>query len=412
MYFFDQDDMLVNHEKINDFILAEISDKNTDSQLYRIVSNHMMHGLCRADNLSCPCTPKGKCTKQFPNKFSEPTMTDSDGFSVYKRPNNGRFIEKVKVKLHNGFVVETINEEVVDEIKDYYDCRYLSACEATWRILGMWEWRKQGYAVGRIHQVPASLGEAYYVRVLLNKVKRKTSWEEVRTVNGKLYDSFRDACFTMRLLDDDKEYIKAIKEGYHTSFGDYVRHLFVMLLMSNSIARPDHAKDMPFEGKVIVFGGDFRQILPVIPGGTRQDEFGDWILKMEDGRLGGPNDDEATIDIPDDILVSDNRAILAPTHDVVGVINDRLLSQIPGEEVVYYSSDSICKSEGVDSTYTESLYSPEVLNGLKLSGIPNRRLALKVGASIMLLRNINQTAGLCNGTRLRILKFAKHVIEA
>ena len=83
------------------------------------------------------------------------------------------------------------------------------------------------------------------------------------------------------------------------------------------------AKDMPFGGKVIVFGGDFRQILPVIPGGTRQDivhaslnssyiwddctvlelttnmrlregsdncniqeikDFGDWILKMEDGR--------------------------------------------------------------------------------------------------------------------------------
>jgi len=27
----------------------------------------------------------------------------------------------------------------------------------------------------------------------------------------------------------------------------------------------------PFGGKVVVFGGDFRQILPVIPGGTRQD---------------------------------------------------------------------------------------------------------------------------------------------
>lgn len=32
-----------------------------------------------------------------------------------------------------------------------------------------------------------------------------------------------------------------------------------------------NAKDMPFGGKVIVFGGDFRQILLVIAGGTRQD---------------------------------------------------------------------------------------------------------------------------------------------
>ncbi|GJV63447.1 ATP-dependent DNA helicase PIF1-like protein [Tanacetum coccineum] len=186
------------------------------------------------------------------------------------------------------------------------------------------------------------------------------------------------------------------------------------------------AKEMPFGGKVIVFGGDFRQILPVIPGGTRQDVVHAslnssyiWddctVLELTTNmrlREGGPNDGEATVDIPDDILISDNRAILAPTHEVVGVINDCLLSQILGEEVVYYSSDSICESEGVDKTYTESLCSPEVLNGLKLSGIPNHKLALKVGVPIMLIQNIDQTAGLCNGTRLRILKLGELVNEA
>ncbi|GJW10997.1 ATP-dependent DNA helicase PIF1-like protein [Tanacetum coccineum] len=124
-------------------------------------------------------------------------------------------------------------------------------------------------------------------------------------------------------------------------------------------------------------------------------EFGDWILKMGDGRLSGTNDGEATIDIPDDMLISDN---IDPIASLI--------------EFVYLSSDSICESEGVDNTYTESLYSPEVLNGLKLSGILNHGLALKVGAPIMLLQNIDQTDGLCNGTRLRILKLGEHVIEA
>ncbi|XP_015973424.2 uncharacterized protein LOC107496632 [Arachis duranensis] len=32
----------------------------------------------------------------------------------------------------------------------------------------------------------------------------------------------------------------------------------------------DESIEMPFGGKTIVFGGDFRQILPVIPKGTRQ----------------------------------------------------------------------------------------------------------------------------------------------
>ncbi|KAL6575981.1 hypothetical protein OROHE_000452 [Orobanche hederae] len=31
-----------------------------------------------------------------------------------------------------------------------------------------------------------------------------------------------------------------------------------------------HAVNKPFGGKTVVFGGDYRQILPVIPGGTRQ----------------------------------------------------------------------------------------------------------------------------------------------
>jgi ATP-dependent DNA helicase PIF1 len=30
-------------------------------------------------------------------------------------------------------------------------------------------------------------------------------------------------------------------------------------------------KNIPFGGKVVVLGGDFRQILPVIPKGTRQE---------------------------------------------------------------------------------------------------------------------------------------------
>ena len=121
----------------------------------------------------------------------------------------------------------------------------------------IWQRRKQGFAVGRIHYVPPSLGEAYYLRVLLNKVKGLTRWEDIRTVSDrfydyqgkdeKIYDSYRDTCFALGLLDDDKEYIEAIKEGHRISFGDSVRRLFVMLLTSNSIARPHHVWNETWE---------------------------------------------------------------------------------------------------------------------------------------------------------------------
>nr|GEX75447.1 hypothetical protein [Tanacetum cinerariifolium] len=94
------------------------------------------------------------------------------------------------------------------------------------------------------------------------------------------------------------------------------------------------------------------------------------------------------------------------------VINDHLLDLSLGKENFYYRSDSICEYEGLNDNFNESLYSPDVLNGLKLSGIPNHRLALKVGAPVMLLRNIDQSAGLCNSTRLRITKLGERCIEA
>ncbi|CAN6299197.1 unnamed protein product [Urochloa humidicola] len=54
----------------------------------------------------------------------------------------------------------------------------------------------------------------------------------------------------------------------------------------------------------------------------------------------------------------------------------------------------------------------EFLNTLKNPGIPNHQLKLKVGLPVMLHRNINQNAGLCNGTRMTITRLGENVIEA
>lgn len=48
---------------------------------------------------------------------------------------------------------------------------------------------------------------------------------------------------------------------------------------------------------------------------------------------------------------------------------------------------------------------------MKFAGIPNHELELKVGAPIVLLRNIAPNKGLCNGTRLIITQLCSRVIE-
>ena len=58
------------------------------------------------------------------------------------------------------------------------------------------------------------------------------------------------------------------------------------------------------------------------------------------------------------------------------------------------------------------MYPTEFQNSFKCPGIPDHEIRLKVGLPVMLLRNINQSEGLCNGTRLTITQLGKWFIEA
>ncbi|XP_076900478.1 uncharacterized protein LOC143554654 [Bidens hawaiensis] len=202
-----------------------------------------------------------------------------------------------------------------------------------------------------------------------------------------------------------------------------------------------------FGGKVVVFCGDFRQILPVVTNGTRSEcvnacinssyiwskckvlkltknmrltvgcrssdvenikEFADWLLDIGQGTLGV----QMTENRFNELTYFQDRALLAPLNEVVQEINERMLALFPGDEVQYLSSDSLAESEDVSDAVNPQLYSPDLLNGLKMSGMPNHRLVLKFGVPIMLLRNINHKKGLCNGMCLQVVSLGRRVIEA
>ena len=78
-------------------------------------------------------------------------------------------------------------------------------------------------------------------------------------------------------------------------------------------------------------------------------------------------------------------------------MNEHVLRGMPGEEHVLFSADPI--ASGGDSAAN---YPVEFLNSLNLSGLPLHDIKLKVGAVVMLLRNLDPHSGLCNGTRLII----------
>ncbi|XP_076939897.1 uncharacterized protein LOC143608857 [Bidens hawaiensis] len=324
-----------NPQDVDKFISVEISNKDSDSDLYKLVSDHMIHDPCGDANPKCTYMVNKKCSKNFPKIFNDETAVDSQGFPVYKIRDNGQYVVKSDIMINNRTVVpynknllkqfqahinvEWCNQDGsikylfkyinkgpdratislvqnnngdnpdpnLDEIKAFYDCRYVSACEATWRIfsfdvyyripsvmrlafhlpdeqqviyganediedilnkttnassmfigwfecnknhdlaktltyaefptkyvwkkqLHKWEPRLRGFAIGRVHAVPPAFDEAYYLRILLNKVKGPECFEDIRTVDRVVCETFRDACYKRGLLDYDKEYIEAI----------------------------------------------------------------------------------------------------------------------------------------------------------------------------------------------------------
>ncbi|GKB98083.1 ATP-dependent DNA helicase PIF1-like protein [Tanacetum coccineum] len=189
------------------------------------------------------------------------------------------------------------------------------------------------------------------------------------------------------------------------------------------ICRSDRstASKQVFGGKVVLFGGDFRQILPVIPNSSRQDVVHATINSSylwEHCTVERTSVDSSYKDwfhnrfsywlIPES---DDQRAILAPTHEMVDIINKRMLSLIPREVKIYESSDSVSVADADDTNFNLDLYTTDFLNTIKVSGVPHHMLALKIGAPVMCMRNIDQKAGLCNGTRLQILRMGINIIE-
>ena len=218
--------------------------------------------------------------------------------------------------------------------------------------------------------------------------------------------------------------------------------------------------DVPFGGKVLVLCGDFRQTLPVIPGASRAGivskclnqhplwqqfevmyltknmrvnaqsdpkllAWSEWLQSIGDGVEG------EQVTIPEELSIGieadtkkqpmaeldsmkevidavfpdlannladpewlTGRSILTSTNKERHRINEVMVGMAPGKEVLLSSADK------VDNEQDARSFSVEYCNSLDPTGLPRHKIKLKPGVPVMLIRNLDPSNGLCNGTRL------------
>ena len=218
-----------------------------------------------------------------------------------------------------------------------------------------------------------------------------------------------------------------------------------------------------FGGLTMIFGGDFQQILPVIPKGSRAEivnaclrtsylwnnitvlklrtnmrlqhspedaDFSRWLLDVGHGC---DIDDEQKILIPPSMVTFDedelinkiyegiedirltpppldyflDHAILAPRNVDVRDTNEKILQKMNGREIVYHSADTLeDEGNGAPDDVPQ-----EFLRTLDPSSLPLAELKMKLGCPLILLRNLDPGKGLCNGMRMILLNAYRNILE-
>ncbi|GFW39472.1 ATP-dependent DNA helicase [Trichonephila clavipes] len=129
-----------------------------------------------------------------------------------------------------------------------------------------------------------------------------------------------------------------------------------------------------------------------------EQDFESWLLHLGNGSLKNNYQlGEDIVEFPKECVNEDSLKI-----------NEQVLARFPAQNATYFSADSIISEDHEE----QNNFQLDFINGITPSGMPPHVLNLKIGAVIMLLRNLNPSVGLCNETRLIIRKLMPNVIDA
>ena len=319
----------------------------------------------------------------------------------------------------------------------------------------------------------AGTGKTYLYNTLLNYVRRKGDIASASAFTGIAAILLKGgttvhSAFKLPIKTNESS-CSSITPGTPIAMNVKETKLFIIdevtmlnkhhIRMIDDILKYIMGNTKPFGGKAILFGGDFRQTLPVVKHGNRrsvieatikssgqfgqlkkvtlqrnmraggeEEHFCNFLKQLGEGLLPRESLPENSIYLPQQCLTNKlvvemyknitslnsidyvNHAILCPKNCDTEEVNLKIIDLMDGEEKTYNSIDTIDTDENSDDDLEN--YPTEFLNTINPSGFPPHKLVFKKGAIVMLLRNLNTRKGLVNGTRLMITRTSDHHLEA
>jgi len=106
----------------------------------------------------------------------------------------------------------------------------------TWNAkVRSWHPRRRAKVIGRIYFVLPSKREQFFLRLLLTIFEGGKSWEHLRTWNGQVFATFKEACIARGLLEDDHEWRICLEKAIAMQPGMACHQLLAVSYSGNMI---------------------------------------------------------------------------------------------------------------------------------------------------------------------------------
>ncbi|XP_046438429.1 uncharacterized protein LOC124189959 [Daphnia pulex] len=310
--------------------------------------------------------------------------------------------------------------------------------------------------LSRIYSVSIRQIERFCLRLLLLNVKGATSFQSLKIHRGVEHPTFKAAAISRNLLEDDSTWERVMQSGHEAEIAknlalkciqdslkmngrlsedfnlplpdfQMINQLVANENGENSVIRSTNliqprtffldgpggtGKTILYNTLINVLQGQGKKVISVASTGIAATLLTNGATYHSKFQIYPPITETTTSRIEEHEygaqLIRDASLIICDEATMMSRYALKTLRRMPANLKIYKSVDTVSSEDpGEVANYpTEFLYT------ISASGIPPHELKLKIGAIVMLLKNINSRQGMCNGLRLIVEELRDNVILA